>query len=225
LFTIVYGTEVADTAWDQRFFSSTRGKIVLLLRDAPATVEQLANNLELTDNAVRAHLAVLERDGLVEQSGTVRTARRPSLRYTLGPAADRLFPKAYGRVLNAVLAVFGRALPRKDMERALRTAGRELADGPAHSRGRSLSSRLVTAVEIVRSLGGTVSVEHNGAATHLIGRSCPLAQVVPEHPEVCGLVETLLSEATGLQMEEECDRSGTPHCHFIIRASASQSEA
>jgi predicted ArsR family transcriptional regulator len=209
---------VADTAWDQRFFSSTRGKIVLLLRDAPATVEQLASALELTDNAVRAHLAVLERDGLVEQSGLVRTARRPSVRYTLGPAADRLFPKAYGRVFNAVLGVFGRALPRKDMDRALRTAGRELAGDVSQPGGRSVASRVEDAVDIVRSLGGTVTVERNGAATHLIGRSCPLAQVVPEHPEVCGLVETLLSEATGLAMEEECDRSTTPHCHFIVRA-------
>ena len=215
---------MADTAWDQRFFSSTRGKIVLLLRDAPATVDRLAAALELTDNAVRAHLAALESDGLVEQSGKVRTARRPSLRYTLGPAADRLFPKAYGRVLNAVLAVFGRALPRRDMERALRTAGRELADDGAHPGGRSLASRVEIAVEIVRDLGGTVSVERNGAATHLIGRSCPLAQVVPDHPEVCGLVETLVSEATGLQLEEECDRSATPHCHFIIRAQPDEAE-
>jgi predicted ArsR family transcriptional regulator len=208
---------VPDTGWDQRFFNSTRGKIVLLLREAPATVEQLATALDLTDNAVRAHLAALERDGLVQASGTVKTARRPSVQYSLGSSADRLFPKAYGRVLNALLGVFGRELSSSDLERALRRVGRELATGVARARGRSLASRIDTAVGIVGELGGQVVVERGDGETHLIGRSCPLGLVVPEHPEMCGLVETLLSEATGLVVTEECDRAEPPHCRFILK--------
>jgi predicted ArsR family transcriptional regulator len=48
---------------NQRFFASTRGRIVTLLRRSSHTVEELAQALDLTDNAVRAHLATLERDG------------------------------------------------------------------------------------------------------------------------------------------------------------------
>src|SRR5215471_5815189 len=55
-----------------RFFTSTRGKIVTLLRRESQTVEELARALDLTDNAVRAHLMVLERDGLVRQRGSRR---------------------------------------------------------------------------------------------------------------------------------------------------------
>ena len=54
---------------DQRFFSTTRGRVVQLLRRASRTVEELARALELTDNAVRAHLATLERDGLCGRAG------------------------------------------------------------------------------------------------------------------------------------------------------------
>ena len=43
--------------WKQRFFSSTRGRIVALLRRTSRTVDELAQALDLTDNAVRAHLA------------------------------------------------------------------------------------------------------------------------------------------------------------------------
>jgi predicted ArsR family transcriptional regulator len=57
---------------DRRFFSSTRGRIVALLRAATRTVDELADALGLTDNAVRAHLVTLERDGLVEPSGQPR---------------------------------------------------------------------------------------------------------------------------------------------------------
>jgi predicted ArsR family transcriptional regulator len=38
-----------------RFFESTRGRIVTLLRRTAMTTEELAKALGLTDNAVRAH--------------------------------------------------------------------------------------------------------------------------------------------------------------------------
>ena len=38
----------------QRFFASTRGRIVALLRRESRTVDELAQALDLTDNAVRA---------------------------------------------------------------------------------------------------------------------------------------------------------------------------
>src|ERR1041385_5375211 len=80
--------------FDKRFFDSTRGQIVTLLRSAPCTVEELAGKLNLTDNAVRAHLATLERDGLVRQSGLRRGPRKPHFTYVLTDEADKLFPKA-----------------------------------------------------------------------------------------------------------------------------------
>ena len=61
------------TNWDERFFQSTRGRIVTLLRRSKSTVEGLARALDLTDNGVRAHLGVLERDGIVRQRGSVRS--------------------------------------------------------------------------------------------------------------------------------------------------------
>ena len=57
---------------DERFFASTRGQVVTLLRRSARTVEDLARALGLTDNGVRAHLAALERDGIVRQRGAVR---------------------------------------------------------------------------------------------------------------------------------------------------------
>ena len=45
--------------WDQKFFESTRGKVVTLLRRGGRTVEELAEELGLTDYGVRAHLATL----------------------------------------------------------------------------------------------------------------------------------------------------------------------
>ena len=52
------------TGWRARLMESTRGKILDLLRTKEQTVNELAAALGLTDNAVRAHLLSLERDGL-----------------------------------------------------------------------------------------------------------------------------------------------------------------
>ena len=115
--------------WDQRFFASTRGQIVALLRRASRTVEELAQALGLTDNAIRAHLASLERDGLVRQQGVRRGARRPSYAYDLTPEADRLFPKPYAPVLGQLLDVLAERLEPAEVEALLRAVGRRLAAG------------------------------------------------------------------------------------------------
>ena len=100
---------MAITNWNQRFFSSTRGRIVVLLRRASRTVDELAQALDLTDNAVRTHLTTLERDGIVQQRGERRSTSKPAHVYDLTPAAEQLFPKAYGPVLQRLLAVLAQA--------------------------------------------------------------------------------------------------------------------
>src|SRR5215467_12275654 len=99
------GEDMPDLQWNQRFFSSTRGRIIMLLRRDSRTVDELAQILKLTDNAVRAHLATLERDGFVRQAGERRGSGKPAFVYELSPEAEQLFPKAYGSVLRELLGV------------------------------------------------------------------------------------------------------------------------
>ena len=63
--------------WRRRLLASTRGKILALLRADSHTVNELAEALELTDNAVRSHLTSLERDGLIQQLGMRPGFRKP----------------------------------------------------------------------------------------------------------------------------------------------------
>ena len=37
-----------------------------------------------------------------------------------------------------------------------------------------------------------------------------------EHPEVCQLAESLLSEIIGADVQEKCEREGTPRCSFEV---------
>ena len=118
---------MARKNWNQWFFASTRGQIITLLRRSSRTVDELAQALELTHTAVRAHLAALERDGLVHQRSERRGSGKPSSVYDLTPAAEYLFPKSYGQLLDQLLDVLGEHLPPDEVETLLRETGRRIA--------------------------------------------------------------------------------------------------
>jgi predicted ArsR family transcriptional regulator len=205
------------TKLDERFFDSTRGRVVSLLRGKSGTVTELAEALGLTDNAVRAHLLSLERDGLVRQSGVQRGARKPHFAYELTAEAERLFPKAYDALLTQLITALKGRLPPPALEDVLREVGRSLA--ARHTSGGSaadLEGRLRNALEILKAIGGTPSVEREGGKLVIRSGGCPLAAAVVEHPEVCELAEALVSEVVGLPVRESCHRGESPKCRFEI---------
>jgi predicted ArsR family transcriptional regulator len=192
-------------------------------------VDELARSLGVTDNAVRAHLAALQRDGIVARAGSRPTGRKPAVTYRLTDEGERLFPKAYGLILVRLLdALHGKLRAAEVAElltgigrrlgRAQRVAGRAGADEP-------LDRRLETVVEVFRGLGGVPVLEPAGDGYVLRGAGCPLAEAVREHPEVCGLAEALVEELTGLPVRERCEREGTPRCRFEIAVTRGDADA
>ena len=201
---------------DKRFFESTRGQIVTILRGSPCTVEELARKLELTDNAVRAHLLTLERDGLVRQSGLRRGPRKPHFTYVLTPEADALFPKAYDALLNQLIAVLKTRLDQAEIDDVLREVGRAVAAAAPAGNKANLEGRVQTALKVLEAIGGSAEVEQHGDKIVIRGNSCPLAAAVGVHPEVCRLAETLVAEIVQAPVREVCDRDGRPKCRFEI---------
>src|SRR5215218_567537 len=145
---LLEGVCMKPTKLDQRFLESTRGKIIALLRGSSSTVEELAGRLSLTNNAVRAHLTTLERDGLIRQSGVRRGLRKPHFTYSLAPEAERLFPKAYDALLNQLIIVLKGRLSDEELEGVLREVGQSLAAG-ATPTGEDLQSRVRGALKVL----------------------------------------------------------------------------
>ena len=204
------------TKLDERFFDSTRGRIVTLLRGKLRTVNELAEELGLTDNAVRAQLLSLERDGLVRQSGVQRGHRKPHFVYELTPEAERLFPKAYDALLNGLITTLKGRLAPEALEEVLREVGRSLAAGRETERSPDLESRVESAVQVLEAMGGAAQSEREGERYFIRSDGCPLAAAVAEHPEVCRLAEALVAEITGTPVRERCDREKAPRCRFEI---------
>jgi predicted ArsR family transcriptional regulator len=208
---------MSGRGWSERFLATTRGQILLLLRRSERTVSELAGVLELTDNAVRAHLAALERDGLVEQRGVRRGMGKPAYVYRLSPEADQLFPKAYGLVLGGLLGVLTERLGREAVEEVLREVGRRAGAGRGAPAGEDLRARFEAAVAVLGEFGGDAVVEATeGGGVRIRGYACPFSAVVAEHPEVCALAEALVGELVGVPVRECCDRGERPRCAFEL---------
>ena len=207
------------TGIDTRFFNSTRGQIVRLLRGNALTVEDLAASLGLTDNAVRAHLTTLERDGLVKLEGVRRGSRKPHFTYALTPLAEDLFPKSYDSLMTVLLGVLKEKVTPKELKEVLREVGRKLAGLKITkvSKDSGLAARTREAVELLEALGGAPRMETDGDKFRIQSSSCPIAAAVESHPEACSVAEALVAQVTGANVREKCNKTEMPpRCSFEI---------
>jgi len=195
----------------------TRGRIVALLRRAPCTVEELAASLDLTDNAVRAQLAAMERDGLVRQHGARKGTRKPALEYELDPEAETALSRAYVPLVEALVEVLAGWLSRQDLEDLLQEAGRRAAQPLPRPAG-TAEERVRAASRVLDELGGLTEVEAAGDGWTIRSAGCPLGELVARRPETCRALEALVAELTRLPVREACDRADRPRCRFEIGA-------
>ena len=203
------------TRWDERFFETTKGRILALLRRGSRTIDELASALGVTDNAIRLHVAALERDGVVQQRGVRPTGGKPAYSYEVAPEAERLFTKAYIPVLTQLVGVLEERLSPSELQALLREVGRRIAAARGTSPG-TVRAKAEVAATVLTELGGIVDVEEQDGRITLRGFSCPLADAVRAHPATCQAVESLVAELTGGAVQERCDRAGRPRCCFEL---------
>ena len=216
----VYSCHMEPTKFGKSFFESTRGRVVILLRRGVGTVDELARALELTDNAVRLHLNTLERDGLVERRGSRPGARKPHFAYALTHEAEMLFPKAYSTLFNQLISVLKERLSSDELLSVLSEVGSSLSpQASAELHTGSIEERAKQALATLEALGGAPELSANdGKVVVRSLNSCPFSESTSQHPEVCHLAEVLLTEVTGLQIFERCQKGPRPRCEFEVTA-------
>jgi predicted ArsR family transcriptional regulator len=195
----------------------TSGRILELLRRGPKTVEELAVALNVTRTAVRAQLAGLERDALIEQQGSRRGTSKPSKVYGVTAQAELLFSRAYVPILTRLLHVLTRRLPAAEFDGVMHEVGRELMEGRTVPRGQ-LGERVAGASALLGELGGLIEVEEENGGYLIRSHGCPLAAATANHPEVCNALESLLSEFVGASVTKCCDRYNRERCCFEVVA-------
>ena len=202
--------------WQRKFGSATSGRIVALLRRGERSVEELAQALDLTDNAVRAQLTTLERDGIVAAARIRREGAvgKPATLYALATGAVPVLSSAYAPVLASLLAELSERLTGKELRAALRGTGARLA--PSTAPGASLKERVTAGAFMLTALGADADLVRTADGYEIRGHGCVLSEAVSACPATCQAVEALLSEVTGVAVKERCDRTRAPNCLFLV---------
>jgi DeoR family transcriptional regulator, suf operon transcriptional repressor len=195
--------------------AGTRGQIIDLIRRSPSTVTDIATQLELSYNAVRGHLAALERDGLVRSGGVKRGGTRPSAVYELAPGVDDALSRAYMPFASHLVRTLTERLPEGDLDEIMRDVGHRLATEWPRSPG-TLAQRIDSASALLQELGAPNEVEQVNGVARIRGFGCLLAAAVQGRPQVCHVMEALLTEFLETPVRECCERGERPRCCFEI---------
>jgi predicted ArsR family transcriptional regulator len=209
--------------WETSIGGAARGRIIALLRRGERTVDELAAELGVTDNAVRAHVELLEREGIVTQSRVRRDGAvgKPATIYAIAFGADAALSAAYAPVLTAIVSVLRDRMSPRELESLYRDAGRRVAASQGEGRSRGFETRVRSAAALLASLGAELDVARTGDGFTLQGHACPLADAVRADPSVCQSICELVAGVTGDSVRECCIHDGaSPKCRLEIRRSA-----
>jgi predicted ArsR family transcriptional regulator len=208
---------------DQEIFGTTRGKLLLLMCLGSRTVNELAEALGVTDNAVRAQLTNLQADGLVRPLGLRPGVRKPHVEYELTPEGRRLFPRAHEPVLTTLVNVLQERLaPAQTRSLMKEVAQRLLAVWVGELREREPRQRVGELLEKLSDVAPGVSLEEDHDLLRVRACACPLASVTGSHPEVCEIMSEVLSEVLHTTVRDRCDRKESPRCCFEVGTAAAR---
>ena len=153
----------------------TRRRILeQIKRSGNATAEAIASELRVTLSGARQTLTALEREGLLAHAPERGGPGRPRHVYSLTPAGDALFPRAYAELTNELLEYVEDEDPQLLERIFTRRAERRLQRARERTAGLSFTDRVRAVANILdedgyladfspREDGSFVITEHNCA--------------------------------------------------------------
>ncbi len=196
--------------------AGSRERIVRHLIKHQSTVESLAAKIGVTENAVRAQIALLQREGIVEVQGEVKGARRPAAVYGIRPGADIHFSKAYPVILSHLTRVLAQKLSQTEFRDVMRELGKQIAGTIPRPTG-DPRERITGALKFLKMLGSAAEVTEERGKIVISSYGCPIAEAVTADVRACIAMEALLEDLTGLPVTERCDHDEHPSCRFEIK--------
>jgi predicted ArsR family transcriptional regulator len=196
-------------------YPPTQQRLLRALLRAPdgMSVERLTKALGITHNAVRTHLATLQRDGVINRLGQRPTGGRPEFIFVLSPAGRESFPRRYRQIAENLISEVGNSLGHAALEKVMRRMGKKA--GTQLTKGRTTVSVTDTAAAM-KQLGYEASVSRSGHADNeIVARNCVFHQLAEHYPAVCQFDLAFMETAVGRRVEHrECMVRGGRVCRF-----------
>ena len=201
-------------------FGETRKRLLrhLLRHKSGASIDELAGAAGVTRTAVRQHLALLMRDGLVAAGGARPSGGRPQNLFVLTAQGKETFPRRYSwfaqLLIEAIAKEHGNAGLRLRLARlasAVVAQLRQRAPGLA-----SRKEKVEKLSEVMDELGYDARTGASAAGAPTIeADNCIFHELAMKNPEVCQFDLALLAGFSGSKVElTECMARGGHVCRF-----------
>ena len=192
---------------------------LLLSNKAGLTVDELSGELEITRNAVRQHLAALERDDLVRRGETKPSGGRPEQLYLLSSRGAEMFPRRYSwfseLLIEAMATDIGQDAVGDKLDQMGRAVAQQLLKSKASPDDRA--SRVAAMAEIMKELGYEAAVAPAPAEDTIAAVNCVFHHLAAKFPEVCRFDLGLIGAFTDSTVEhQECMVRGGRMCRFKL---------
>jgi predicted ArsR family transcriptional regulator len=192
---------------------------LLLGNKAGLTVDDLSAQLQITRNAVRQHLAALERDDLVRRGETKPSGGRPEQLYLLSDRGAEMFPRRYSwfseLLIEAMAADIGPEAVGAKLDQIGRAVGRQLLSSKPSPPDRA--ARVAAMAEIMKELGYAAEVAPAPADDTIEANNCVFHHLAAKFPEVCRFDLGLIGAFTDAKVDhQECMVRGGRLCRFKL---------
>src|SRR6266852_1306474 len=169
-------------------------------------VKAIARSLQVTTMAVRHHLAVLEKAGLVKTTLERRGVGRPHYVYSLSASADALFPKEYGMLASKLI----RSIAELDGENKLARIFEHMKEATvarysSRMAGKPLRGRVAEMAKIMTGAGYMAEWEQLDHRTFQITEhNCAVACVAQQCQHACVCELSMFRDLLRAGAREEC---------------------
>lgn len=172
---------------------STKQNILqALLKHGRAAANQLAQDLDLSTQAIRRHLHELEADGLIEYHALQQGMGRPQHLYQLSSAGrDRLSPQKYSEFAVSFLDTLAETAGKEQVSLVLEKQWqRKAAEYRDRLGNGSLQQRIAKLVQL-RQEEGYMAELHQASPQQnqgfvLVEHNCAISDVAESYPSICG---------------------------------------
>lgn len=185
---------------------------VLLQNPEGMGVDGLVSALNVSANAVRQHLAALERDQFIERRQAETSRGRPQHLYTLTNEGKEAFPRQYRELAENLIIELADLLGEDQLADAMQRMGQRTAQQATN--GKTLSIQQTAG--FMHQVGYEASTQNDSQGNEeIVAMNCVFHQLAEQHASVCEFDLALMGKATGMEVEHrECMVRGGQFCRF-----------
>lgn len=184
------------------------------------SIDQLAQELSISRNAVNQHLASLEKQRYIENVLQASTGGRPGRVYKLSPTGMELFPRHYSLFSRLLLQLVQQKLGDESLRECLADLGEQLSQEYKNRvQKKSTLAEQVNEVKLIMyELGYETELEQDQInPLEIVASNCVFHALARDCKEVCELDLSLISSLLNARVDhKECMVRGGHCCRFGV---------